>query len=225
MDTKKLITGIEIIISTALFICIGYGIYLARFVGREAFLLYVQEDGLVENMTALFLFFCSLVCLYRVFQYRKSKKPIWILTYILLVFLFFFAAGEEISWGQRIFGIESGNFFLHHNKQAEMNFHNLVVDGQSLNVWIFSRLMFVVLIIYFIFSRLMVWKIPFIRNLVNRFKVPLPRNQHIIVMLVATLMILLIQLSKESELHELSFAFIFFLIFLHPAKIEKNNYN
>ena len=225
MTTKKLITVTEIVIGTALFIFIIYGIFLGHFVGKEEFLKYVREDGPVEYPTAFFLFFSSLVCLYRIFQYRKLKKPLWVLTWAVLVFLFFFAAGEEISWGQRIFGIESGNFFLHHNKQAEMNFHNLVVDGQSLNVWIFSRLMFVVLIIYFIFSRLMVWKIPFIRNLVNKFRVPLPRNQHIIMMLVATLMILLIQLSKESELHELSFAFIFFLIFLHPAKIEKNNYN
>jgi len=221
MDTKKLIAGTEIVISTALFICIGYGIYLARFVGREAFLSYVQEDGLVENMTALFLFFCSLVCLYRVFQYRKSKKPIWILTYALLVFLFFFAAGEEISWGQRIFGIESGDFFLQHNKQAETNFHNLIVNGENLNVWIFSRLMFIVLIIYFIFSRFLVRKVSLIRNLANKFRVPLPRSQHVIMMVVATLMILLIQLSKQSELHELSFAFIFFLIFLNPSGIGK----
>jgi len=224
MNRNKLITGTEIIISTALFIFIAYGIFLGRFVGKEEFLNYVREDGPVEYPTAFFLFFSSLVCLYRVFQYRKLKKPLWILTWAVLVLLFFFAAGEEISWGQRIFGIESGSFFMNHNKQAEMNFHNLVVEGQSLNVWIFSRLMFVVLIVYFIFARFLVRKISSIRNLINKFRVPLPRNQHIIIMLAATLMILLIQLSKESELHELSFAFIFFLIFLNPYRIDEDDF-
>ena len=89
-----------------------------------------------------------------------------------------------------------------------------------MNIIIFSRLMFVVLIIYFLFSRLMVWKIVFIRNLVNKFQVPLSKRHHIVIMVVAALMILLVQLSKESELHELSFALVFFLIFLNPARIN-----
>ncbi len=222
MDTKKLITGTEIVISTALFIFIAYGMYLGHFVGYEAFLGYIREDGPVEYPTALFLFFSSLVCLYRVFQYSKMKRPLWVLTWAVLAFLFFFAAGDEISWGQRIFGIESGDFFQQHNIQSETNLHNLTVKGYNLNIVIFFRLMFVVLITYFLFSRLMVWKIPFIRNLVNKFQVPLPKIQHIIIMVVATLMILLIHLVRESELHELSFAFVFFLIFLNPARIDKD---
>ena len=222
MDSKKLITGTEIVISTALFIFIAYSLYLRYFVGTESYLEFVREDGPVEYLTVFLLLFSCLACLYRVFQYRKMKKPLWLLTWIVLAFLFFFAAGDEISWGQRIFGIESGEFFQQHNKQAETNIHNLVVKGHSLNTVIFSRLMFVVLIIYFLFSRLMVWKIPLIRNLVNKFQIPLPKKQHIIMMVVATLMILLIQLIRDSELHELSFAMIFFLIFLNPARIDKD---
>jgi hypothetical protein len=220
METKKLGIGTEIVIGTALFIFIAYGMYLKNFVGADAFLKYVTEDGPVEYLTAFFLFFSSLVCLYRVFQYRKMKKPLWILTWAALAFLFFFAAGEEISWGQRIFGVESSDFFLQHNKQGETNLHNLVVEGHNLNILIFSRLMFVVLFIYFALSRLMVWKIPFIRNLVNRFNVPLPGIQHIIIMFSSTLFILLIHIIKESELHELSFAVVFFMIFLNPARIK-----
>jgi len=86
---------------------------------------------------------------------------------------------------------------------------------------IFSELMFIVLIIYFGFSRLMVWKIPLARKLVYKFQIPLPKNQHILIMLVATLLILCIHLIKESELHELSFAMVFFLIFLNPCRTDK----
>jgi len=219
METKKLISGIEVLVSAALFIFIGYGIYLGRLSGQDAFYDYVKEDGLVENLTALFLFFCSVVCLFRVKEYRNIGKPVWLYTFVILTVLFFFAAGEEISWGQRIFGIESGEFFLEHNKQAETNLHNLIVNGKNLNRLIFAAPMFIVLTIYFVFLRLLVAKVRFIRDLGNRFRVPLPRNQHIAVVVIATILILTIGLVKESELHELSFAMIFFMVFLHPLYI------
>jgi hypothetical protein len=221
METKKLISWAEILVSTVLFIFIGYGLYLGFVLGQERFLVYVQEDGFVENLTAIFLFLCSIACLYRVFEYRKMKKPLWIFTYVALTILFFFAAGEEISWGQRIFGIQSSEFFLEHNKQAETNLHNMIVNGKNLNRLIFAAPMFIVLTIYFVFLRLMVAKIPFVHNLADRFRVPLPRNQHIAVVVIATLMILTLKMVKVSELHELSFAMIFFLIFLNPLYADK----
>ncbi|MEL7587743.1 MAG: hypothetical protein AAGU19_13600 [Prolixibacteraceae bacterium] len=221
METKKLIKGTEVVVSAAIFAFIGYGLFLANAYGHERFLEYVKEDGTVENLTALFLFFCSMVSLFRVFEYRKMKKPMWVFTSAALTILFFFAAGEEISWGQRIFGIESSEFFLEHNKQAETNIHNLIVKGRNLNKFIFAAPLFVVLIIYFGFTRLMVKKLPFVHGLVRRFRVPLPQNQHIIVILIATLMVLAINMKKESELHEVSFAMIFFLILLNPLHAEE----
>lgn len=221
METKKLISWIEILVSSALFIFIAYGLYLGFAQGQERFSSYVQEDGTVENITALFLFLCSAVCVFRVFEYRKMKKSLWAFTYIVLAVLFFFAAGEEISWGQRIFGIESSEFFLEHNKQAETNLHNMIVKGKNLNRLIFAAPMFIVLTFYFVFLRLMIAKIPFISNLAGRFRVPLPGNQHVIVIVIATLAILSLRMVKVSELHELSFAMIFFLIFLNPLYIDK----
>lgn len=218
METKKLSTVIEIVIGTTLFIFIAYGFYLKYFAGHDAFQRFIREDGPVEYPTAIFLLINSLVCIYRVFHYRKMKKPLWVLTWTLLALLFFFAAGDEISWGQRIFGIQSSEFFQSHNLQQETNIHNLVVYGKNLNILIFSRLMFLVLFIYFVLSRLLVWKFPSIRKLVNKFQVPLPRIQHIILMLSSTIFILLIHIVRQSELHELSFAFIFFLIFLNPSR-------
>ena len=221
MDKKKLIKVEEIVLGTTLFIFIGYGMYLKQFKGYDAFQEYIREDGLIEYLTTLFLLFSSLVCIFRAFHYRKMKKPLWILTWILFALLFFFAAGEEISWGQRLFGVKSSEFFLHHNIQGETNFHNLIVEGKNLNIIIFSRLMFLCLFIYFVLSRLLVWKIPFIHDLVEKFNLPLPGIQHIFIMLASSFMVILIQITRQSELHELSFAFIFFMIFLNPARISK----
>jgi hypothetical protein len=224
METKRLIAGTEIVISAVLFIFIAYAIYLRYLVDTDTYLNFVREDGIVEYTTVLFLFLSSLICLYRTIQYLKIKKFLWVLTWAFLAALFFFAAGDEISWGQRIFGIESSDFFQQHNKQAETNLHNLVVGGQSINKLIFSQFLFAVLIIYFLFSRLMVRKIPFIRNLVSKFRVPLPKNYHIIIMLAAALMVLTIQYTKDSELNELSFAIVFFLIFLDHEGLIKDTH-
>lgn len=220
MRSKKTTLITEIILSAALILFTIYGMYLGR-QGQDVFYTFVQEDGLVESLTAIFLFAGSIVCLYRLFEYRKFKKPLWILTAAVLAFLFFFAAGEEISWGQRIFHIQSSEFFLEHNKQAETNLHNLIIGGENLNILIFSNLMFVVLIFYFVFAPILVKKVAVFKNLANKFRVPMPRIQHIILMLVVTLMILSINKVKQSEIHELSFAFIFFMIFLNPAKLDK----
>ena len=216
---KKLIPSLEIVLYIILTIISVYGIYLGQF-DYDRFLIYVVEDGFVEYLTAIFLFFASIVAFYRVFEYRKLKKPLWVLTAAVLAFLFFFATGEELSWGQRIFNVESSDFFLKHNKQGETNFHNLVVGNVNLNILIFSNLMFVVLVIYFVFSRLLVAKVAFIRKLVIRFRVPLPQYQQIMMMLVLNLALLIFDVKKISEIHELTFAFIFFIIFLNPAKLK-----
>ena len=220
MEKQKLIRLTEVLGGAALFIFVGYGLYLGFFRGEKRFFDYVQEDGFVENLTAIFLFFCSFVCVYRVFEYRKEKRTTWIFTYALLAVLFFFAGGEEISWGQRIFGVQSSEFFLEHNKQAETNLHNLIVGGKNLNRLIFAAPMFVILTIYFVFMRLLVAKVPFIHKLTEIFRVPLPRNHHILLIIIVTAMILSLKMIKVSELHELSFAMIFFLIFLNPLYTE-----
>lgn len=220
MNELKNITKIEYFIFAILLAFTGYGLYLA-YTDMDAFLLFTQEDGTVENLTSLFLFGASMVSLYRIFEYRKTGKPaLWIFTAAMLAFLFFFAAGEEISWGQRIFRIQSSEFFLEHNKQAETNLHNLVVGETSINKLIFSQLLVVVLIVYFLVMRFLVKKVAFIRNLELKFNVPLPRLQHAAMMILVSALLALIHNSKNAELLEMSFAFIFFLIFLNPAKVE-----
>mgnify|MGYP000872868583 FL=1 len=44
---------------------------------------------------------------------------------VLLLLFMFFVGMEEISWGQRIIGIETTDFFMEHNHQREFNLHNL----------------------------------------------------------------------------------------------------
>ena len=87
-----------------------------------------SEDNVIENLSAVLLFLCSVFFLISFFHARKSplKIPPW-LTYGLLMFSIAFSliAGEEISWGQRILEIATPDYLSSLNEQDELNFHNI----------------------------------------------------------------------------------------------------
>lgn len=92
---------------------------------------YLVEDGLVESIGALAFLIASVVFIYLFFKYtdkkfaffgRSTKRNIY---FLLLGILFFLAFGEEISWGQRIFGWSTPDSFGDINAQKETNIHNL----------------------------------------------------------------------------------------------------
>ena len=53
------------------------------------------------------------------------------------------AACEEISWFQRVLGVESSEFFRQHNRQAETNLHNLALGDASLHKTVLLKLIFI----------------------------------------------------------------------------------
>lgn len=111
------------------FLCIGFSYALLFFLSKEELIRFTSEDHLFENLTTIGLFLSGLVFLLLYLNYRevndlgflKTKRNIF---FLLLALLFFFAAGEEISWGQRIFGIKTPDAFSS-NVQHETNIHNL----------------------------------------------------------------------------------------------------
>ena len=106
---------------------------------------YLEEDGLVEWLTVAGLLAGFFLCINRFIKFLRIKNW-WFLTVNLLVgLLLFMAAGEEISWGQRILGIKSSEYFLKHNAQGETNIHNLVVNGVKINKLVFSTILIAVL--------------------------------------------------------------------------------
>lgn len=219
---KKKISGFlitDIIVLGIIVWFIAYAKIKAMEGGFDAFLYVVREDGWVEYLTALFLILCAILLGINAVKALKRADKKQVLFYTLASLVFIFGCGEEISWGQRIFGIQSGEYFMANNYQGETNLHNLKIDGVDLNILIFSKLMFVALVSYFVLLPLLTWKIKSIRKLVVDFGVPVPRLHHIIMFFVTnTAVLTLIQMKKESELHELALTGVLFLIFLNPAK-------
>lgn len=84
-----------------------------------------REDGPVEWLSALLLIAAAVVMIAYGIAWVKRKHYLRTAVAIVIALVFFVIAMEEISWGQRIFDIESSEFFLEHNAQDETNLHNL----------------------------------------------------------------------------------------------------
>lgn len=76
----------------------------------------LSEDNFLEWATFIFSIVASILFLIRGILGSKFA-------YICFIAFFFFSM-EEISWGQRVFLIQSPEFFLENNFQQELNIHN-----------------------------------------------------------------------------------------------------
>lgn len=181
---------------------------------------FAQEDGFIEYATFFFLLLVSITQFSRL-RRAKQNKWLWIVAVFFMGLLFFFGAGEEISWGQRIFNIESGDFFKENNLQNETNLHNLKIGGVKLNKLIFSQLLTIGMGLYLLVLPLLFGKWKWLTNTVNSFGIPVPKTHQIIAFIATTLVIVLLpNLSRKWEVFELFFASIILLIFLYPKNAK-----
>lgn len=215
------LTKTEVFLFSALTIVLILSVYFG-FTDAEYFdNVFAQEDGAVEYGTFFFLLCISILQFYRLFTASKNKAVLWKLGIFFFGILFLFGAGEEISWGQRIFGIESGDFFKDNNLQNETNLHNLEIGGVKLNKLIFSQLLTAIMAIYLLILPFLYQKYTGIKKLADKFVIPIPQLSHIVAFLINTIFIAILpNLSRKWEVYELFFATIFLLIFLNPINKE-----
>jgi len=84
-----------------------------------------NENGLVETMQAIILFFTICYLLFFLSKLKNENYPtikIFLILEILGLSYFFL---EEISYGQHIIGYNTPDYFLDLNNQKEFNFHNI----------------------------------------------------------------------------------------------------
>ena len=192
------------------------GIYLAN---SDIYLfdtVLTREDGFAEYGTALFLLYSSILLWFRLFKLFRFKSWSWKLGMAGIALVFLFGAGEEISWGQRLFNITSTEYFIENNAHRETNNHNMVVEGKKINKIVFSQLLTVVLVLYLLVLPLLYRKVEWINNLSDRFAVPVVKWHHTISFLICTALLLFMPSDRKWELYELAFSVIFFVIFLKP---------
>lgn len=179
----------------------------------------IREDGFLENWTAGALLIASLICAARVKTLWQHRGRTFLLCTSAAAALFFFGFGEEISWGQRLFGIASPEFFLAHNGQSETNLHNLIVADVSVNKLIFGKLLAILAVAYLVPLPVLYRRSPTARRWVNRHALPIPRVHHVWLALAMAAVIETGTRSKMGEILEFTLTSLVVMILLNPLNL------
>lgn len=121
MEKDKVMKNNVLIGLGAYLAVITFGLYVVFMqVFNSNALLWIHEDGIVENLTVIFYLLAFII--FMIFLNKKGIRNIW---YLILGVLCFLMAGEELSWGQRIFGFVTPELLKQINYQQEVNIHNI----------------------------------------------------------------------------------------------------
>jgi hypothetical protein len=210
------ITAIEAFFYVFLAIVVAIGLMIAAYDEGLYRNTYVVEDGVLEYFTALMLFTVAVICFTRILRDRHAHTKAFVLTNAFIVLLMVFGAGEEVSWGQRIFNVESSEFFLENNRQFETNLHNMSVNGVNINKLIFGKMLALFLVMFYLILPWVYLKKAAVQRLFDRFYIPVPKPHHGIAMLIAALAIHFVASSKKGELNEVCLSVFFFLAIFRP---------
>ncbi len=144
--------------------------------GPDALTYLLVEDGGIEWVQ--FLCFAALSGLLAFIAadrwVRHGRIRFDVLVLAGLSVLVFGAAGEEVSWFQRVLSLQTSEFFNQHNRQGEMNLHNMVVGGVNIHKVILLKLIFIVAITHNLILPALALKFPSVRTRVEALGLYLP---------------------------------------------------
>ncbi|GAJ03193.1 unnamed protein product, partial [marine sediment metagenome] len=173
-----------------------------------------------EWLTVIALVGGAVISIKRFFQLRKQKKKLFLIFLLITALVLLFGAGEELSWGQRLFNIQSSDFFKEHNTQKEINIHNLVFGGLRLNKLIFSLLLTVCICLFLFVLPILYRKSEKIKHFVELFAVPVPRNYQVVSYILMFILIGIINDPRKWELLEMGGVLLFLAIIYNPLNRE-----
>jgi len=182
---------------------------------------FAREDGPVEWGTAIFLFLAALVLFRNSAVLWQASGGLAALITLLYALLFVFGAGEEISWGQRLFGWEPGEFFEEKNFQSETNLHNLVVGEKQLTKTLFGPILTFVLLLYLAALPLLYPRMRWVRVVARALRVPVPGFRHAAWAVFASLLIAVFDMDRKWEVYEFVFSLLAVSIFLAPQNHDE----
>ena len=205
---------------------VGFCVLLGAFFSYvdEAFFhdSYVVEDGFTEWFTVAALFATFVICARRLWVLRSVRSIGFLVITGFLTLFSFFGAGEEISWGQRLFGFQSPEFFIDNNAQQETGLHNLqIVVGDKkykLNRIVFGTGLAIMFFVYLAVMTPLHRKNPTVTSLIDRLGIPMPRNYQIIAyVFVLGIAELVIDSPRRGEITEFGGSLIFMLNVVFPS--------
>ena len=180
------------------------------------------EDHFIEWFTSLVLLGAFAVSLHRLVKagHLFSWRGKAVLAFVALLALF--GAGEEISWGQRLFDIETPAALKERNAQEELNLHNLTfeVGGEvyKVNKVVFGRGLTLALLFYLLVMTPLHRRNPRVRALIDSWAIPMPALHQVVAYILVVLVVeWLVQTSRRGEMTEFGGAIVFMLNVVFPA--------
>lgn len=147
---KKIFESPFFYIFTSIYILVSYH---ALTLGNDVGYFFLSEDRYFENLGAISFFIASVIFFYTFLKIARSRSTDASflpkkLVFLGLALMFFFGAGEEISWGQRIFDIQTPEALNEINAQGEITIHNIEIGDWEINfetmfdvLWLFLALL------------------------------------------------------------------------------------
>ena len=218
MTLEKIDRALMSTIITVLMLTVG--IY---FWDKQYFMFkFAAEDGVAEYGTALALLVACLILIRNGLSLKGRGVPsLAVSLTFFYALLFFFGAGEEVSWGQRIFGWETSEAMKEINRQDETNLHNIEIGGVALTKHLFGPVLTVVILLYLVALPLLYPRVGWINRLADKMAVPVPGLRHAALALIGSLIIAAISVERKWEVYELVFGLLVVSIFLLPQNRDK----
>ena len=175
---------------------------------RPTYLRLLREDGVAEWLTFAFLLAAAAgAANIALRQHRGLAGRDWFFLGFAAVCLL--GALEEISWGQRIFGFASPEFFLEHSSQGETNVHNVAQR------WTGLKTKHVTGIVLFLYGAALPLAVRFKRIdlLIHKLRIAVPPGWLVPGFAIAALMMFDKPTRAEEEIGEMLFslALLFFV--------------
>lgn len=124
MSTQKIYKRL-VIASTFIIPVLTLVVVLIYKTNPEYYMDMTEEDQFVEWTTYFALFISGVMSLVIAGRRLQKRLPFFMFFLLFGVASVLFAF-EEISWGQRVIGIESPEYFIEHSDQKEVNVHNVL---------------------------------------------------------------------------------------------------
>jgi hypothetical protein len=133
--TWKLSTGATIFISVIVPALVMIAGAATALMGKETYKWVTGEDGVAEDLQVLFFALAWILSFPVIGRLWNGGVKLFAVMYGVLCLGLFFIIGEELSWGQRIFGWETSEAMKAINKQEETNIHNIEGVGDKIK-WV-----------------------------------------------------------------------------------------
>lgn len=141
---------------------------------------FIQEDGPVEYSSAIFWAIGAMALV--IFSLRQIRgataNRYQAIAMFLLIAFFIVSSGEEISWGQRIFALETPELLKSVNVQNEITLHNIG------SISVFSNAFFLLTVGFFILIPYLYRRHDSLRLVADYYRLPVPSRVAIVVYVI-----------------------------------------